>query len=210
MVQRGHKTTSKEWKYIENTKKVRIELPCSSWELRALFSNPPQLQPQQTWRNVSKHHHLTWNMKNLKELTHKYQHIDLKSQVSGFQCFSESTESPKVHKWENPCCCKVSGCYSVIILHQTPIFDWCVVRWGSKNKCYKDTCLEEIKLCLQTLLTTPHSKVNTTGRALCIQLRNQQTCTSNYITESIEVRFSIQLMLMLHRRFANATQVLLP
>jgi hypothetical protein len=57
-----------------------------------LFSNPPQLQPQETWRNVSKHHHLTWNMKNLNELTHKYEHMDLKSQVSGFECLSESTE----------------------------------------------------------------------------------------------------------------------
>ena len=106
-------------------KRWEIELPCSSWALHALFSNPPQLQPQKTWRNVSKHHHLTWNMKNLNELTHKYEHIDLKSQVSGFVCLSESTESPKVQKWENPCCYKVSGCSPVIILHQTPIYDWC-------------------------------------------------------------------------------------
>ena len=36
-------------------------------------------------------------------------------------------------------------CTSVIwllFLNQTPIFDWCVVQWGSKNKHHKDTCLK--------------------------------------------------------------------
>ena len=33
---------------------------------------------------------------------------------------------------------KVCGCYSVTFLNQTLIFDWCVVRRGSKYKHHKD------------------------------------------------------------------------
>ena len=42
---------------------------------------------------------------------------------------------------------------------------------------------------------------------ICIQLRNQQTCTS--ITKSSEVRFSIRVLQMSHHKFANGTRVLL-
>jgi len=80
-------------------KRWEIELPYSSWALHALFSNPPQLQPQETWRNVSKHHHLTWNMKNLNELTHKYEHMDLSSPK--FQISSASQKAQKAQRFIN-------------------------------------------------------------------------------------------------------------
>ena len=49
-------------------------------------------------------------------------------------------------------------------LNWTPVFDWCMVRLGSKKKHHKDTRLEEIELHLQILLTAKHSMVNTIGR----------------------------------------------
>ena len=62
---------------------------------------------------------------------------------------------------------RCAGVIWLLFLNRTPIFDWCVpLRWRSKNKHDKDTCSEEIALCLQILLTTPHSVVNITiGRA---------------------------------------------
>ena len=85
---------------------------------------------------------------------------------------------------------KVCICYSITFLYQTSIIDWYAVQWGSKNKQHKYTCLEEIGLHLQFVLTTPHS--NSKHNKICIQLRNQQTCTTNKsITKSGEVQFLI-------------------
>ena len=54
---------------------------------------------------------------------------------------------------------KVCRCYLVPFLNLTPILIGCVVRWGSKNGNREDTCLKAIGLCLQIVLTIPHSKV---------------------------------------------------
>ena len=62
---------------------------------------------------------------------------------------------------------KEHGCYSITFLNWTPIFDWCVSRWGSKNKHHKGICFKEICVCfreIQILLTTSHSVVNTFRR----------------------------------------------
>ena len=42
---------------------------------------------------------------------------------------------------------------SLTLLNRTPTFDWCAVRWGSKNKHHKDTCSKEVELRLQMLST---------------------------------------------------------
>jgi hypothetical protein len=42
---------------------------------------------------------------------------------------------------------------------------------------------------------------------LYIQLRNQQTCTSEKITKSGMVQFLVWFMLMFHHRFVNAPQI---
>ena len=52
---------------------------------------------------------------------------------------------------------EVCGCYLVTFPNQTPIFDWCVFRWGSKNKHHEDTSLKEVGLHLKKLSFTPHS-----------------------------------------------------
>ena len=59
---------------------------------------------------------------------------------------------------------KVCGCYVVTFLNWTPRFDWYVVQYGSKNKHHTYTCLKEIRLCLQILITTLHLIMNTIGR----------------------------------------------
>ena len=45
--------------------------------------------------------------------------------------------------------CKVCRCYLLTFLTQIPIFGWCVVRCGSKNKHHKDTCCKESDCILQ-------------------------------------------------------------
>ena len=46
---------------------------------------------------------------------------------------------------------KVCGRHSIKFFNRTPIFDWCVVRWGSRNKQHKGTCSKGIGLCRQNL-----------------------------------------------------------
>ena len=67
--------------------------------------------------------------------------------------------------------------YFTIFSNWMPIVDWCVIRWGSKNKHHINTCSKEIGLSLETLLkystlSREHEHLST------MQLRNQQTCTS--------------------------------
>ena len=66
--------------------------------------------------------------------------------------------------WPWPCCSVVNPkrilryVDSVTSLNRTPIFDWCVVHWGPKNKRHKDTCSKETGVRLQIfyyLLHTP-------------------------------------------------------
>ena len=89
---------------------------------------------------------------------------------------------------------KVCGCYLVTFLNQTAIFDWCVVRWGSRNNHHKDTCFKRVRTSYVFKLTE-YSTLNSAHNweAQYIQSRNQPTCTfksHNYIRE---IRFSIWL-----------------
>ena len=54
-------------------------------------------------------------------------------------------------------------------LDWTPIFDWCVVRWGSKNKHHKNNISKRY---WTTSSTWKHNRED-----LCIQSMNQQPCT---------------------------------
>jgi hypothetical protein len=51
---------------------------------------------------------------------------------------------------------EVKICYLGVIrflfFDRTLIFDWCVFRWRSKNKCHKGTCIIEVWLHLQFLV----------------------------------------------------------
>ena len=96
-----------------------------------------------------------------------------------------------------PKTCKVSCmCYSSIFLNQTPIFNWCVVQWGSKNKHHTYTCLKEIGVRLQVFInySTLNSEFN--KHALPITL-----------TKSWEMWPSNRFLIMIHHRFVNAIQV---
>ena len=65
---------------------------------------------------------------------------------------------------QRQCTYKACKCYLVPLLNRIPIFNWYVVQWGSKSKHRKDTCLKEIELHLQLLVTITHSIMNTIGR----------------------------------------------
>jgi hypothetical protein len=51
----------------------------------------------------------------------------------------------------------------VTYLNQTPIFEWYVIRWGSKNAYWKDMCSKKIGLCGQNMITILGSIVNMIG-----------------------------------------------
>jgi hypothetical protein len=109
----------------------------------------------------------------------------------------DAIKETHLSEWHKSCCiwtklrgmkwmaCKVRGCPSVTCLNRAPRFDWCVVKLGSNNKHYKDTCSNDIGLRLQISLTTPQSIVNIVWRTLWInsvtlwfQLRNPKPRTS--------------------------------
>ena len=85
-------------------------------------------------------------------------------------------------------------------------------KWGSKSKHHKDTCLKEIGLHLQILVTTPHSIVNTIGSSLGRTHVSSEGINKHAlpmtITKSGEVWFLIWFLQMFRCRFGNATQTL--
>ena len=84
-----------------------------------------------------------------------------------------------------------AGVDSVTFAHQTPTFDWCVVRWGSKNRHHKDACLKEIGIHFQISLTTPHAVVNMIGRTHVFNQGINNHAFPITITKSGEVQFSV-------------------
>ena len=79
---------------------------------------------------------------------------------------------------------KVCGCYLVTFLNQTAIFDWCVVRWGSRNNHHKDTCFKRVRTMSSNWPNTPHSIVHTIGRPNIFNQEINQHALSKAITIS--------------------------
>jgi hypothetical protein len=93
-----------------------------------------------------------------------------------------------------------------IFLNQAPIFDWCGVRWGSKNKRHKRHRSERDRTTSLNPINSPHSTMSIVGRTFVFEQEiNKHVCWIT-ISKSGEVRFPHWLLLILHRRFANATQ----
>jgi hypothetical protein len=63
---------------------------------------------------------------------------------------------------------KLSGFTPVTHLEWIPIFEWCIVKCGSKNRHQKDMCLKEIGKHIQNLLTILDLIVSIIG-GLCDQ-----------------------------------------
>ena len=83
-----------------------------------------------------------------------------------------------------------------------------MVRWGSKSKQHRDTCLKGIGLRLQISITTLHSIVNTIARTYVSTSAINKDASHIIITKWGEVLFSTQILQTLHCRIANATRVL--
>ena len=49
---------------------------------------------------------------------------------------------------------------SLTFLNRAPIFEWCAVSRGSKNRCQTDMCFEEIKLRAQIIRPILDSIIN--------------------------------------------------
>ena len=60
-------------------------------------------------------------------------------------------------------CYQVDDPYLVAFLTKTPIFEWYVVRCGSKNGYQKHMCFKEIGLCAHDLITILSSIVSLNG-----------------------------------------------
>ena len=100
---------------------------------------------------------------------------------------------------------KVCRCYVVTFLNWTSRFGWYVVRWGSKSKHRKDTCLKESGLRLQILITTLHSIPNTVGRTSVSSSQSNRHALPIIITNAKVVHFLIRYLHMFHHKIANAT-----
>ena len=98
-----------------------------------------------------------------------------------------------------------AGVIGLLFLIGHLLFDWCVIRWGWKNKHCNDICLKGIGLCLQIWLATWHSIENTIGRTYLFIWRINKHPLPTIIMKSREVQISIWFLSMLHHRFANAT-----
>lgn len=55
---------------------------------------------------------------------------------------------------------------SNIAIIRTHVFEWYVVPWGSKNGHQKDTCIKEIGLCHEHILTTLGSTIHMNGGSI--------------------------------------------
>ena len=84
---------------------------------------------------------------------------------------------------------KVCAFHLVLVLNQTPIFDWHVIWWGSKNKHHEDTRWEYIRLHLWIFLPTLHSTMNTIGRTYVFTQAVNKGVSLATITKSKEVWF---------------------
>ena len=62
-------------------------------------------------------------------------------------------------------------------LNQTPRLDWYVVRWGLENQHHEGACLNEIWIMSSNINNYSTLNSENNWEDLCIQLRNQQTCT---------------------------------
>ena len=82
--------------------------------------------------------------------------------------------------------------------------------WFGEDQRANDTCVKEIGLCHQLLMTVIHSIVNTIWENLYIHIRSQQTCTFN---NHNQIRggliFNLVLHVFNHRCASGATRVLL-
>ena len=81
-------------------------------------------------------------------------------------------KSDPLHKWRiilRRIAPKVDGSQVARFLKRTSTFEWYVLQSGSKSKHHIDTCLKEIRLSLQILITTLHSILDTTGRTYVSQ-----------------------------------------
>ena len=96
-------------------------------------------------------------------------------------------------------------------LNDAPIFDWYLVRWGSKDKEQKHTCLkrEWTTSSNNNNYSTPHSITNIIGRTYVTSLKINKHALPITITKPEKLQFPIQFLQIFHRRFAHATQALL-
>jgi hypothetical protein len=78
-----------------------------------------------------------------------------------------------------------------------------------KSNHHDGTCLIEIELHLQILITTLLSIVNTSGRTHVSTSKINKHALLTTITKAWEVQFSIQFLLMFNYRFVNETRFLL-
>ena len=87
---------------------------------------------------------------------------------------------------------KICGCYSMTFLNWTRLYNWYMVWWESKDKHHKNTCLIEIKLCLQIQLTSSHSTMNKLGRTYVTNKRINKHALLIITTNSRNDQFQIQ------------------
>ena len=83
---------------------------------------------------------------------------------------------------------KIDMLDSVTYLNRTPIFEWYMVRFGSKDGHQKDICLKEIGLRAQTIITVLGSVVNLLGGTYMTIERARESSLWYWIRYSYELQ----------------------
>ena len=127
--------------------------------------------------------------------------LQLHGHVSWLVC--EATLSVHEGLWVNP---EYAGVARLFFVNWTPIFDHCVVGWGSKNERHKYKGSNEIGLRLPISLGTQYWPQ--LGGTRFYSTRFHQHPLPITIAKSWEVRFSIWFLLMIHCGYINAMEIL--
>ena len=115
-------------------------------------------------------------------------------------CLNMNTKEFCFGIWIRPCHLR---CCLVMFLNRTPMFYWCVVWWQSKNKHHEDTWFFRRNWNTIPKFITFSTIANTIRRTYIFS----QGINNNALSTNISKQGEIRLLLMLHHKFANATQV---
>jgi hypothetical protein len=135
---------------------------------------------------------ITWQESNFSQLLHlNFYFVTWNDNLCHLQLLT---------RWDN------SQSIQPPLLNRTPILINMYFNEDQRTNTTKKHVSKNIRLSLQIRSTTLHSTVNTIGKTYVFGWKVNQCALSATTTKSGEVRFSIQFLLMLHRRFANARQ----
>lgn len=78
---------------------------------------------------------------------------------------------------------KICRCYLIVFLNWTPIYNWSMVQWESKDKHHKKHMLKRDQTTSSNSINSSTLNWEHTWEDPCNQHKSQQTCTSDHHNE---------------------------